>query len=317
MGDVVKPRIVADELLVKYGRTTALDSFSAAIPEGISGLLGPNGAGKSTFIKSILGLIEPVSGKISVADSEDGLSRLARRELIGYMPEHRCLIEDMKGFELVSYMSRLSGLPREDAVERSHAALDFAGLDEERYREISSYSTGMRQRVKLAQCIVHDPEIMLLDEPTTGMDPDGKEEMLSLIKKIGGSEKTVLISSHILHEVEQVSDYVVIINEGRSIESGYMKDMMESEENRYKLKVRGQEKALEKFVKDLRKEWEVVRTEDEKDQLVVILAGLKSTKNIFQSVDRYDLQLRYMRPDVMTLEDFFLRSFSGGEDHGD
>lgn len=308
--------ITAEDLLVKYGTVTALDAFSAAIPKGVSGLLGPNGAGKSTFIKSILGLIQPISGTISIAGSDEDLDRIARREMIGYMPEHQCLIEDMKGFEIVSYMSRLSGLPKEDAVERSHSALDFVGLGEERYREISSYSTGMRQRVKLAQSIAHDPEIILLDEPTTGMDPDGKEEMLDLIEKIGSSEKTVMISSHILHEVEQVSDYVVIINEGRTIESGYMDHIMKSDENRYKLKVRGSKKAMQRFEKDLRDEWEVIQTADDKDQLVVILAGLEDTEKVFRFVDREELQLRYMRPDVPTLEDFFLRSFTGGEDDG-
>ncbi|MEF8873379.1 MAG: ABC transporter ATP-binding protein [Candidatus Thermoplasmatota archaeon] len=316
MEDLEKPTIVANDLLVRYGKTTALDSFSAGFPDGVSGLLGPNGAGKSTFIKSVLGLIQPVSGKISLASSKENSDRIARREMIGYLPEHQCLIEDMKGFELVSYMSRLSGLPKEDAVERSHAALDFVGLGEERYREISSYSTGMKQRVKLAQSIAHDPEIILLDEPTTGMDPDGKEEMLDLIEKIGSSEKTVLISSHILNEVEQVSDYVVIINEGRAIESGYMDDIMKSDENRYKLKVRGPEEAMENFVKDLKKEWEIVQTTDKKNQLVVILAGLERTEKVFKFVDRDGLQLRYMRPDVPTLEDFFLRSFPGGEEGG-
>lgn len=317
MENLEEPNIIADDLVVRYGNTIALDSFSATFPEGISGLLGPNGAGKSTFIKSLLALVQPVSGKMSITGLEENLDRIARREMIGYMPEHQCLIEEMKGFELVSYMSRLSGLPKKDAVERSHAALDFVGLGEERYREISSYSTGMRQRVKLAQSITHDPDIILLDEPTTGMDPDGKEEMLDLIKKIGSSEKTVLISSHILHEVEQVSDYVVIINDGRRIESGYLDHIMKSDENRYKIKVRGTEKAMEEFVKELKKEWEVVQTVDEKNQLMVILSGLESTEKVFEFVDRDKLQLRYIRPDIMTLEDFFLRSFQGGGDDGD
>lgn len=316
MEGLQEPRIVADDLLVRYGKTTALDSFSAAIPEGISGLLGPNGAGKSTFIKSILGLIQPASGTINIAGSKEGLDRIARREMIGYMPEHQCLIEDLKGFELVSYMSRLSGLPKEDAVERSHATLDFAGLGEERYREISSYSTGMRQRVKLAQSIAHDPKIILLDEPTTGMDPDGKEEMLDLIEKIGSSEKTVLISSHILQEVEQVSDYVVIINGGRTIESGYMENIMRAEENRYKLKIRGSKKVIREFKKDLKKEWEIVQTVDKKNQSVVTVSGLESTEKVFEFGDREGLQLRYIRPDIPTLEDFFLSSFPGGEDDG-
>jgi len=296
---------------VKFGKTIALDSFNAEIPVGISGLLGPNGAGKSTFIKSILGLIEPVRGKIKIQGVKENSHLIERRDIIGYMPEHQCLIEDMKGFELVSYMSRLSGLPRDDAVERAHALLDFVGLGEERYREISSYSTGMKQRVKLAQAITHDPEILLLDEPTTGMDPDGKEEMLDLIRKIGEFDKTILISSHILHEVEQVSDYVVIIDQGKTIKCGFMDSIMSTDDGRYKLKIRGSEENIHKFINKLDSISKIIQSMKEKNQVTLVVTGLNDTSKVFDFVEKGNIQLRYIRPDLLTLEDFFLESFSG------
>lgn len=317
MGKIREPWISAENLIVKYDETIALDSFDANIPNGISGLLGPNGAGKSTFIKSILGLIEPVSGKIKIKGLEADYSPIERRDIIGYMPEHQCLIDDMKGFELVSYMGRLSGLPRGDAVERAHASLDFVGLGEERYREISSYSTGMKQRVKLAQTITHDPKILLLDEPTTGMDPEGKEEMLDLIKKIGELDKTILISSHILHEVEQVSDYVVIIDQGKAVKSDFMDNIMSADDGRYKLKVRGKEKDIQNFVEKLKSLSDIIRTVEERKQWIVVVKDLKRTDRVFEFAEKEKIQVRYIRPDLLSLEDFFLGSFSRGEKHGD
>lgn len=311
MGEINKPKITAKGVLVKFGKTIALDSFNAEIPVGISGLLGPNGAGKSTFIKSILGLIEPVRGKIKIQGVKENSHLIERRDIIGYMPEHQCLIEDMKGFELVSYMSRLSGLPRDDAVERAHALLDFVGLGEERYREISSYSTGMKQRVKLAQAITHDPEILLLDEPTTGMDPDGKEEMLDLIRKIGEFDKTILISSHILHEVEQVSDYVVIIDQGKTIKCGFMDSIMSTDDGRYKLKIRGSEENIHKFINKLDSISKIIQSMKEKNQVTLVVTGLNDTSKVFDFAEKGNIQLRYIRPDLLTLEDFFLESFSG------
>ncbi|MFW6038214.1 MAG: ABC transporter ATP-binding protein [Candidatus Saliniplasma sp.] len=306
-----KPKITANDFLVRFGKIIALDSFNAEIPIGISGLLGPNGAGKSTFIKSILGLIEPVRGEIKIQGVTENSNPIQKRDIIGYMPEHQCLIEDMKGFELVSYMSRLSGLPRDDAVERAHASLDFVGLGEERYREISSYSTGMKQRVKLAQAITHDPDILLLDEPTTGMDPDGKEEMLDLIKKIGEFDKTILISSHILQEVELVCDYVIIIDQGKTVKSGFMDSIMSADDGRYKLKVRGTEENIQNFINKLDSISNIIRTIEEKNQVTILVTNLNNTSKVFKFAEERNIQLRYIRPDVLTLEDFFLESFTG------
>ncbi|MFP4001773.1 MAG: ABC transporter ATP-binding protein, partial [Thermoplasmata archaeon] len=181
--------ISLEDVLVRYGDVIGLDFFSAKIPKGISGVLGPNGAGKTTLIKVLLGHVKPEEGWIRFDDIGESQDNIRRKENIGYMPESECLVQDMTGFELVSYMGQLSGLFKDDSVERAHESLDFVEIGEERYREINSYSTGMKQRVKLAQAFVHDPDILFLDEPTNGMDPDGKEDMLDLVDRIGSSDK--------------------------------------------------------------------------------------------------------------------------------
>ncbi len=311
-----KTKVHAQDLLVRYGSTIALDSFSARIPEGITGLLGPNGAGKTTFIKTLLGQIQPENGKIVFEDKEIELKSVKTNQNIGYMPESECLIDDMKGFELVSYMGRLSGLTEDDSLQRAHKILDFVSLGEERYRKISSYSTGMKQRVKLAQAIVHDPDLILLDEPTNGMDPDGKNEMLELIEEIASSNKTVLISSHILHEVEEVGENVVIINDGKKVRSGPIDDLMGSEDGRYKIETRASEDKLKRFKNELEKNFDIVKTRGKKDKLTAVVRDVDKTEKIFKIAEKSNIQIRYLRPDFMTLEDFFLESFSGGDESG-
>ena len=212
--------ITAKKVCVRFGQVVALSDFSVNIPKGVVGLLGPNGSGKSTFIKTALGLVQSQSGSIRIDGHDPVTEMLTVRDMIGYMPEHNCLIGSKNAVELVSYMAQLSGMTKTDSIQRTHEVLDFVSVGEERYRQISSYSTGMMQRIKLAQAIVHDPPILFLDEPTNGMDPQGREDMLALVKKIGASDKSLLVSSHILHEVEKVSDYAVIIRDGNLIMEG-------------------------------------------------------------------------------------------------
>ena len=196
-----KTHISAQGLTVRFGTVVALNNFTIDIPKGIIGLLGPNGAGKSTFIKTMLGLVSPESGQMLIDKVNPRTDITKVRDNIGDMPEHDCLIGEMNPVELVTYMGQISGMEKIDAIQRTHEILDFVGLGEERYRPIESYSTGMKQKAKLAQAIVHDPNILFLDEPTNGLDPQGRDEMLNLIKKIGKSGKTILVSSHILHEI--------------------------------------------------------------------------------------------------------------------
>jgi ABC-2 type transport system ATP-binding protein len=309
-------KIQANNITVKFGTITALNSFTVNIPKDVVGLLGPNGAGKSTFIKVVLGLLKPQSGKILLSDHiiTDNLTEL--RDLIGYMPEHECLIESMTAIDMVSYMGQISGMMPKDAMRRSHEALDFVGIDEVRYRDISSYSSGMKQRVKLAQAIVHDPEILFLDEPTNGMDPFGKKEMLSLISDIAKTGKTIIVCSHLLHEVEQICNYVVIINQGRLLKTGSMNEILSSEKGRYKLELRGDKNQLEKILAILDKNYEIVSVNHLLGKLVINLKNIDNSLKLFNLIKKYNVQIRSYKPDKLILEDVFIQSFGGGKVDG-
>src|SRR6266540_1457117 len=183
---VCRVPVIATELLTKrYPRVTALDQLSVEIGDGITGLVGANGAGKSTFLRILLGLVKPTSGQAMVLGHDVTGDGDAVRSLVGYMPEHDCLPPDVTASELVVHLAQMAGLPPNAARERTADVLRHVGLDEERYRPIGGYSTGMRQRVKLAQAIAHDPNLVLLDEPTNGLDPAGRDEMLALVRRIG------------------------------------------------------------------------------------------------------------------------------------
>ena len=204
----------------RYGTVTAVSELTVDIPPGITGLIGANGAGKSTLIKMLLGLLPPSGGKAQVLGQDIRSDGVAIRERVGYMPEHDCLPPDMSATELVVHMARMSGLPRAAARERTADTLRHVGLYEERYRPIGGYSTGMKQRVKLAQALVHDPQLVFLDEPTNGLDPSGRDEMLELIRRVGTEFGiSVLVSSHLLGELERTCDHVVVIDAGRLLRS--------------------------------------------------------------------------------------------------
>src|SRR3989449_851182 len=164
-----------------FGDVRAVDDLTVQIPDGAIGLVGPNGAGKTTFLRLLLSLLQPTAGTAKVLGRDIG-DGVPVRERIGYMPEHDCLVPDMTGVGLVSYMGRISGLDRDTAMSRSHDVLQFVGVEEERYRKIAEYSTGMKQKIKLAQSMVHDPQLYIFDEPTTGLDPRGRTEMLDLVR---------------------------------------------------------------------------------------------------------------------------------------
>jgi len=202
------------------GGVTALDGLTVDIEPGIVGLVGSNGAGKSTFLKILLGLIESTAGKATVFDLDVAHQGIAIRQLVGFMPEHDCLPPDMSATDVVSHLATMSGLPRTAARERTAEVLRHVGLYEERYRAIGGYSTGMKQRVKLAQALVHDPRLLLLDEPTNGLDPAGRDEMLLLIRRTGTEfGMAVIVASHLLGEIERVCDHLVAIEGGKLLRS--------------------------------------------------------------------------------------------------
>lgn len=210
----------ARKLTKHYGATVALDSADFYIYEGITGMVGPNGAGKSTAMKLFLGLLKPTAGVAEVMGQEPYDSHEARSRL-GYMPEHDCLPSDINASEFLTHLAELSGIPTRDARTRAADTLRHVGLDEARYRSIGEYSTGMKQRVKLAQALVHDPIVALLDEPTAGLDPGAREDMLDLIRRIGKDFGiSIVLSSHLMGDVERTCDRLIVLEGGRAVREG-------------------------------------------------------------------------------------------------
>jgi ABC-type multidrug transport system, ATPase component len=209
--------IATQGLTKRYANgVTALADLTLTVTPGIVGLVGANGAGKSTLIKILLGLLSPTAGRVSVLGLDPGTQGEEVRARVGYMPENDCLPPDISAAEFVTHMARMSGLPKTAARERASEALRHVGLYEERYRQIGGYSTGMKQRVKLAQALVHDPDLLLLDEPTNGLDPAGRDAMLTLIQRIGTDFGiSVVVCSHLLGEVERICDSLIAIDGGR------------------------------------------------------------------------------------------------------
>jgi ABC-2 type transport system ATP-binding protein len=214
-----------DGLTKRYGAITALDQVTAVVDGKIIGLLGPNGAGKSTLLKCLLGLM-PYEGRARVLDLEAANNGAQIRDRVGYMPENEAFLSGMNAVEQCAYAGELSGLPHTEAMQRAHAALYYAGLEDKRYQPIDGYSTGMKQRVKLAQALVHDPEILFLDEPTSGLDPRSREEMLDLVADLPARRGcTIVLSTHLLPDVERICDRAVIMHHGRVRFSGTIDEL--------------------------------------------------------------------------------------------
>ncbi len=213
------------QLTRSFGAVTAVSQLTLDLPSGVVGLVGANGAGKSTLIKMLLGLLPPTSGSASILGFDCQTQGLQIREVVGYMPESECLPLDVTATEFLVHMARMSGLPANVARERSADTLRHVGLYEERYRPIGGYSTGMKQRVKLAQALVHDPKLVFLDEPTNGLDPAGRDDMLELIARVSGEFGiSVVVTSHLLGELERISDHIVVIEGGVLSRSASMAD---------------------------------------------------------------------------------------------
>jgi len=236
-------------LEVSFGKVRALDGLSAEVPHGSVGLLGPNGAGKTTLIKVLLGLLSPNSGEALLAglNSKRNADKISLRRIVGYMPESDCLIPGRTGIELVSTLGRITGLSAPDAMTRAHEMLDYVGLEDQRYRPLEQYSTGMKQRLKLAQALVHDPLFLLLDEPTNGLDPKGRRHMLELIADLGSTHgKNILLCSHLLPDVEKTCEHVIVIQHGRVIESGSIAELTRAEDGELNVEISGDEAAFER-----------------------------------------------------------------------
>ena len=214
-------------LTKRYGDVAAVDGLSVELPAGRIGLVGANGAGKTTFFRLLLGLIKPTAGRLEVAGVDVAHDPAGARARLGYMPEHDCLPGDQTAADVVATLGELAGLPRSASRQRASEVLDLVGLDEARFRPIDGFSTGMRQRTKLAQALVADPDLLLLDEPTAGLDPLGRESMLALVARLGGFGISVLLATHLLDDVQQVCDHVVMLDAGHLVVAGRTDALLE------------------------------------------------------------------------------------------
>lgn len=287
-----------------FGTTTALDNLSLRVQGGAVGLLGPNGAGKSTLIKTLLGFLKPNQGTATVFGLDVQTDALEIRQQVGYMPEDECLIPGMNAVQFVSYAGELCGMPRRDALQRAHEVLYYVGLDEERYRTVDGYSTGMKQRVKLAQALVHDPKLLLLDEPTNGMDTSGREEMLELVKDIAIDKNiNVILSSHLLPDVEFACQEIVALSHGSVAIQGHIHALKENKGHSFDLKIVGDNgtyiTALEhhNFQVELHPDKRLRVTSDSQEQT--------ETTFFFKLAHETGVQVRQLRGVKHTLEDIF------------
>jgi ABC-2 type transport system ATP-binding protein len=295
-----------DDVTVIYGKNQALKNVTARFAKGAVGLLGPNGAGKSTMLKALLGFVKPDKGRMSVLDLDVAQAPLAIRARIGYMPESDAHIPGMNAVSFVAYCGQLAGLPAVDAMQRSHEVLYYVGLGEARYRNVETYSTGMKQRIKLAQALVHDPDLLFLDEPTNGMDPKGREEMLELVRDLGHNKGVSLIlSSHLLPDVEYTCDHVVVMDKGQVATQGPIDELKGPQGRVYELRIKGD---LRGFLDVLAKAGMDVHATDEDVMRVFVPAGSGDHTAIFKLAHEFGVQVRHLRPSVPTLEDVFAKA---------
>jgi ABC-2 type transport system ATP-binding protein len=297
--------VALDNVSVAYGKNAALSSVSAAFPKGAIGLLGPNGAGKSTLLKSLLGFLVPTTGRMSVLGLDVAHHALAIRARIGYMPESDASIPGMNAVSFVAYCGRLAGLPATDAMQRAHEVLYYVGLGEARYRNLETYSTGMKQRIKLAQALVHDPDLLFLDEPTNGMDPKGRDEMLELVRDLAHNKQVNLIlSSHLLPDVEYTCDHVVVLDKGRVATQGPIQEIKGPKGRVFELRIKGDRVKFEVALTEAGFE----SHESDEDVMRVFVPESEGARALFALAVREGVQVRHLRPSVPTLEDAFARA---------
>ena len=299
--------VTLESVTVTYGKNAALRDVTASFPGGAVGLLGPNGAGKSTMIKALLGFLVPTRGRMRVLGLDVADVPLEIRARIGYMPESDGHIPGMNAVSFVAYCGELAGLPRVDAMQRAHEVLFYVGLGEARYRNVETYSTGMKQRIKLAQALVHDPDLLFLDEPTNGMDPKGRDEMLELVRDLAHNKGVNLIlSSHLLPDVEYTCDHVIVLDKGSIATAGPINALKQPRGRVYELRVKSAA-ALETFIERLRVAGLDCHATDE-DVMRVFVPGAGGAREIFALAAADRVQVRHLRPSVPTLEDVFAKA---------
>jgi len=303
----VAPVIELQNLEVKLGGRTILDHLNGSISGQCIGLLGPNGSGKSTLINTLLGFYPPAAGtaRIFGEDIQGNIKRL--RAMIGYMPESDAFIADMSGVRFVRYMAELSGLPPSEAMERAHEAFFHVGLGEARYRKVGTYSLGMKQLVKLAQALVHGPRLVLLDEPTNGLDPEARQRMLQLVRDIRDTGRVhVLISSHLLHDIEECCDQVLILKQGRIAALCNLEEERKANLKFLELEVNN-ENGFVQAIHQLGCECASFGG----GRLKIVLPENIQVRKIYELAAEHTVQIRRMNYRRDSLEDIFLKAMEG------
>ncbi|NMB76509.1 MAG: ABC transporter ATP-binding protein [Myxococcales bacterium] len=308
--------IACQDLSFAYGRHRALQGVSFALDSPCVGLLGPNGAGKSTLLRCLLGQLRVPAGRVRLGGLDPARDHLAIRQHLGYMPERDVYFAGRNALEMVAYCAELSGLSRVDAISRAHEVLNYVELGEARYREVRGYSSGMRQRVRMAAALVHGPDLVLLDEPTTGLDPGGREEMLRLIDDMAHRRGVrVLLSSHILPDIERVSDHLVVMAAGAVRFAGSREDFLRLEARRLQVRVKAD---AARFLAHLRQRGIAAQEVPESDALLLELDSEQGPVEVFRIARECGVQVRTLLPARLTLEQAFQRTVAapGEVGHG-
>ena len=300
--------IQVENLSIVYGRNRALDSVSASFPAGAVGLLGPNGAGKSSLLKTLLGFHQPTSGTARVLGIDVAGRPLDIRQKVGYMPEIDCHIPGMNAVGLTAYLGELCGMPPVEGIQRAHEALYYVGLGDERYRNVETYSTGMKQRIKLAQALVHGPKILFLDEPTNGLDPKGRMEMLALIRDLSRREGVnVILSSHLLRDVEETCESVVMLSHGKVVGQGTIQALKGASGELFEVRLKADQRQHDRFAAELAaRGCSAAPAQD--GMLDVTLSDGFGSELIFAAAQTSHAQVRHLVRKQPTLEDVFARA---------
>ncbi len=294
--------IALKDLSISFGAAKILNHLSLEITGGAVGLLGPNGAGKSTLIKTLLGFLTPDTGRASVLGMDVRTRALDIRQQVGYMPENECHIPGMNAVGFVAYAGELCGMPASDAMQRAHEVLYYVGLDEERYRMVETYSAGMKQRIKLAQALVHDPKLLFLDEPTNGMDASGRQEMLDLIKDISTHKDIhIILSSHLLPDVEYVCQEVVALHHGNIVVRGNIEGLKHPNQQVFELKIKGDREAYLAALERYDCRWQPAA----ESGLRVTVPEQMGGNLFFKLALETGIQIRHLKLVKQSLEDIF------------
>lgn len=299
------PALAEFENLVKvYGSQQALGPLTLSLPEGSVGLLGPNGSGKTTLLRIVMALLPPTSGAVRVLGEEVKPGSKEIRRKIGYVPEGEARFPGRTGVEAVALAGRLVGMSKVDALQRAHQVIDYVGLGEARYRSVDTYSTGMRQRLKLAQALVHDPELLILDEPTEGVDPEARTALLELIAELEREHGVkLLLSTHLLHDVERIATHVLVLHEGRAVAHGAIADLKSASSRAYVVRLNG---PLEPFTRAL--EARSIAWEPAPPGLRV---NAEDPKLILRVASDAGLVIRHLAPVEQSLEEAFTQAVGG------